>query len=86
MFWTSRASKPTMVWGRPSSRMVKSSRVRPRTGAPDGSRTTASTVMAKAWEGKDGVRSAGGSCAARIRMPAASTTTNVITVVRFISR
>ena len=45
---------PRCVWGRPSSRMVKSSRVRPRTGVPDLSSTTASTVMAETCEGKDG--------------------------------
>ena len=85
---TSRASKPTIVCGRPSSRMVKSSRVRPRIGAPARSRTTASTVMAEAWDGKDGVRSAGGSCAARTTAsgtPAASTAI-AISVDRCISR
>ena len=75
---TSRASKPTIVWGRPSSRMVKSSRVRPRTGAPDLSRTTTSTVMAETWAGNDGGSGVGSwpPGAPASGKPAASNTAN----------
>src|SRR5258705_9071960 len=49
-----RSSKPTIGWGRPPSRSVKSSFVRPPTGWPSRSSTTTSTVRASAWAGTEG--------------------------------
>ncbi len=51
---TSKASKLTMSRRRPSSFTTKSSSVRPGTGRPSRSRTTASTVISSTPEGKVG--------------------------------
>ena len=54
-------SKVAISWARPSSFTTKSSLVRPGTGRPSLSTTTASTVISSTWDGNVG--SFGGSCA-----------------------